>query len=224
LIFDEITSGFRFNLGGYHLQCYKETESFYNSVFEGHQCYKIKEYIIPDICIFGKTISNGVSFSCIIGKKEIMENSEKAFISSTYFTEGLGFASAIETINQLKKQDYLYLWNLGKAVQNIWKKYSEKYKIEIEINEVPQLSYFKFKKNHQEYLTIFVNEMKNQGFIANNLFTPCFKHLPKYLLQYEKACEKVFKIIHQKEFNFNNYCELNNWEIIKEFPIEIKRG
>ena len=73
LVFDEITSGFHENYGGIHLK--------YN--------------ITPDIAIFGKALGNGYPIAAIIGKKKIMDISQDTFISSTMWTEKLGFSSKV---------------------------------------------------------------------------------------------------------------------------------
>ena len=81
LIFDEITSGFKDNYGGIHL--------------------KLK--VNPDMAIFGKSIGNGYPISAIIGKKNIMQVAQETFISSTMWTDRLGFIAANETLKKLKK-------------------------------------------------------------------------------------------------------------------------
>ena len=78
LIFDEITSGWRMNVGGVH------------------SLYKV----VPDIAVYGKAMSNGYSMAAIIGKKNVMESAQESFISSTYWTEGIGLVASIATINK----------------------------------------------------------------------------------------------------------------------------
>lgn len=80
LIFDECTSGFRQNLGGIH--------KLYN--------------ISPDLCIFGKSLGNGFAITSIIGKKTIMNCAKKSFISSTFWSEKIGYVAALETIKQME--------------------------------------------------------------------------------------------------------------------------
>ena len=80
LIFDEITSGFHDNFGGLHL----------------------KFGVTPDIAIFGKALANGFPISAIIGKK-IMQKANETFISSTMWTEQIGFVAANATLKKLKK-------------------------------------------------------------------------------------------------------------------------
>ena len=59
LIFDEITSGWRVNTSGIHMD--------------------LKVY--PDMAVFGKTIANGFAMGAIIGKKKVMKNATKTFLS-----------------------------------------------------------------------------------------------------------------------------------------------
>ena len=101
LVFDECTSGFRKNFGGLHLK------------------FKVN----PDIAIFGKALGNGYAITSIIGKRNIMETAQKSFISSTFWTERIGPAAAIETLNQMKK---LKSWKIidsnGKYIIKNWQK------------------------------------------------------------------------------------------------------
>ena len=57
----------------------------------------------PDMAIFGKSIGNGYPISAIIGKRKIMETSQDTFISSTMWTDRLGFIAANATLEKLKK-------------------------------------------------------------------------------------------------------------------------
>ena len=81
LIFDEVSAGFRMNIGGIHL------------------IYKV----FPDIAVFAKGISNGYPMAAIIGKREVMDAAQRTFISSTYWTERVGPAAAIATIKKFQK-------------------------------------------------------------------------------------------------------------------------
>ena len=89
LIFDECTSGFRESYGGLH------------------KLYGVN----PDIAIFGKALGNGYAITAIVGKKEIMRSAQNSFISSTFFTERIGPAAALETLKIMKKK------NLGNKSQ-----------------------------------------------------------------------------------------------------------
>ena len=81
LIFDEIISGFRIDLGG--------AQKMLN--------------IIPDISTFGKAMANGMPLSAIVGKKEsLLKKMEEVFFSTTFGGETLSLAASIATIKKLK--------------------------------------------------------------------------------------------------------------------------
>lgn len=199
LIFDEITSGYRFNYGGYHLQ-FGTT---------------------PDFACFGKAISNGFALGCVIGKQDLLELADsRCILSSTYWTERVGLVAGIATLKLLKKQNYLYLYNLGNVIKNIWKLYSKINNIDIDIEESQVLCKFNFKgKFEKEYKTIFIEQMLKNGILANTFFNPSFAHRTRHILQYENACKKIFKIIKQYK---NEPYKIIKGKIIKNRPMQIK--
>jgi glutamate-1-semialdehyde 2,1-aminomutase len=123
LIFDEITSGFKDHYGGIHL--------------------KLK--VNPDIAIFGKSIGNGYPISAIIGKKKIMEVAQETFISSTMWTDRLGFIAARTTLKKMKQLKINKLIsNYGKKIKSGWLKSADKNSIRIIITGQDSHSVFKF--------------------------------------------------------------------------------
>jgi glutamate-1-semialdehyde aminotransferase len=86
LIFDEIRTGFRVNLGG----AQKELG------------------VIPDLGAFGKAMANGYPVSFLGGKKEIMDALIKdVFLSSTFFPNSLPQVAALKTIEIMEREDVL---------------------------------------------------------------------------------------------------------------------
>jgi len=92
LIFDEVISGFRFDLGG---------------------AQKLSG-VTPDLSTFGKGIANGFPLSALVGKKDIMNlggikhSDPRVFLlSSTYGSERSGLAAALWTISFLEKSDVI---------------------------------------------------------------------------------------------------------------------
>lgn len=101
LIFDEITSGFRMCAGGIHL----------------------KYGINPDIAVFAKSMANGYAMAAVIGTEKVMQAAQTTFISSTNWTERIGPAAAIATIQKYIKENVAgHIINIGNAV----KKYGRK--------------------------------------------------------------------------------------------------
>jgi len=89
LIFDEIISGFRANIGG---------------------AQKLLG-ITPDLSTFGKSMANGMPISALVGKSEIMDKISDIFFSGTFSGETLSIVSAIATIKKLKKHNAPSIFN-----------------------------------------------------------------------------------------------------------------
>ena len=175
LIFDEVTSGWRLNIGGAHLNFGVE----------------------PDIAVFAKAISNGYPMAAIIGKPEVMEVAQDSFISSTYWTERIGPVAALNTIKKLKRNNIPdHLINIGKEVQEGWKKLSEKHGLNITVSGINPLGHFSFNYDNPLVLkTLFTQLMLEKGFLATNAFYASFAHKKEYVEKYLEAVDEAFSFI-----------------------------
>ena len=187
LIFDEITSGFKDNYGGLHL--------------------KLK--VNPDMAIFGKSLGNGYPISAIIGKKNIMQVSQETFISSTMWTDRLGFIAANSTLKKLKsKKINKLISNYGIDIKNGWKRIANKYQIKISISGQDAIPYLKFDyPNSLEILTYFTQEMLKIGFLAGGQVATTYAYNNKIIKKYLSAVEVVFKKI-------RNNLDRNNFKLV----------
>ncbi len=175
LIFDECTSAFRINFGGIHL------------------ITKVN----PDIATFGKALGNGYAISAIIGKKNIMTQAKGSFISSTFWSERIGYVAANETLKfmQKKKSQNLIKKN-GSYIQKKLKQISKEYKVPIIVNDMKGITSFVFKNNHQKLKTFMTQEMLKFGFLASNVTYVSIEHNKKIVDKYIYYLSKVFKKIY----------------------------
>jgi glutamate-1-semialdehyde 2,1-aminomutase len=175
LIFDEVTSGWRMNTGGIHLN------------------YGID----PDIAVFAKAISNGYPMAAVIGTSEVMQAAQKSFISSTYWTERIGPVAALATIQKHKKYNVSdHLIAVGKSIQEGWRSAAADTGLSIEISGIAPLAHFTFcYKNTQAINTLFTQMMIERGFLAKNAFYATYAHESFHVRAYLKAVREVFGII-----------------------------
>tara|TARA_B100000989_G_scaffold297999_1_gene285649 strand:- start:993 stop:2291 length:1299 start_codon:yes stop_codon:yes gene_type:complete len=182
LIFDECTSGFRRNLGGLHLTT----------------------GVNPDMAMFGKALGNGYAITSVIGKYSIMKKAEKSFISSTFWTERVGFVAALQTLKVMKKtKSWKKLINSGKYINNQWKKLSQKYDLPITISGIESITQFSFKKNNNLYKTFITQELLKKNILATNLIFLNIYHSKKIIDYYINELDNVFFKI--KKFEKSNY-------------------
>lgn len=74
--------------------------------------------IEPDITVYAKAMSNGYPAGAIVGKNEVMDASNNSFISSSYWTDGVGTAASLACIGKMKREGVQkHVWSLGERLQ-----------------------------------------------------------------------------------------------------------
>ena len=179
LIFDEISSGFRQTLGGIHKQ------------------YKVQ----PDIATFGKALGNGYAISAVLGTQQIMDACQTSFISSTFWTERIGPAAALKTLDVMQKiKSWERITEKGHYIQKSWIEIAGKYGLDIEVGGLPAMSYFSFKSdNFLEYKTLITQEMLKKGFLSTNIIFLCTEHNHDIIEAYIAELDAVFRLISECE-------------------------
>ena len=175
LIFDECTTGFRRNLGGLHLTT----------------------GVNPDILLLGKALGNGYAINAILGKKKIMLKAQESFISSTFWTERIGFVAALKTLELMeKKRPWETICKNGRYLKAEWQRIAKKNNLQININGIDAIISFSFtSKNNLLYKTFITQEMLKRGILASNLIYLSIDHSKKIIDHYIKNLDDVFKII-----------------------------
>jgi len=83
LIFDEVSAGLRFGMGG----------------AQGALG------VTPDMAVLAKSISNGYPMGAVVGRREVMEPAAQMFISSTYWSDTIGLRAALTTLQEAERRD-----------------------------------------------------------------------------------------------------------------------
>ena len=178
LIFDECTTGFRQTLGGVH----KLTN------------------IKPDMLILGKALGNGYPITAVLGMRDVMMCANKSFISSTFWTDRIGYAAAIKTIEIMQKtKSWDLITKIGIKVQKNWKKIFNDNKIKFKVNGLPALSNFTFKNNNLEYRTLISQEMLKSNILASSNIYVSVCHTERILNKYFNCLNDVANIISKCE-------------------------
>jgi glutamate-1-semialdehyde 2,1-aminomutase len=174
LIFDEITAGWRELTSGMHM----------------------KYGVNPDIAVFGKTISNGFPMAAIIGVDPVMEAAQTTFISSAYFTDRIGPATAMKTLQIHKEINAGHIVSeMGKQVQKQWHAIANSHGLHLNIGGIPALSHFSFDTQNTELMTLFIQKMLDKGFLVTNQFYPTIAHSNIHLNEYFEAFDSTFRHI-----------------------------
>ncbi len=175
LIFDECSSGFRKELGGLHL---------HYGVF-------------PDIAMFGKALGNGYAINAVIGKKNVMQEAQSSFISSTFWTERIGYVAGLETLKIMERdRTYIYVDKFGEKIKKYWKELAHHHQLPIKIKGINAISSFDILlENSNKYKTLITQEMLKKGWLASNTVYSCVNHNDDLLTRYVEELDKIFRII-----------------------------
>lgn len=184
LIFDEVVSGFRFDLGG-------------AQVLAGVQ---------PDLSAFGKAMANGFSISALVGKRSIMQlaglehSGERVFLlSSTHGGETHSFAASIACINEIKNNNLInYFWEIGGRIKDAL------YQAALKANA---LEYIKIGGYDVKPAFVICNSKGQPSTVARTFFlqemvkenilipyvVPGFSHKDEHVLKLAETAEKTFE-------------------------------
>jgi glutamate-1-semialdehyde 2,1-aminomutase len=173
LIFDEITIGWRMHFGGSHLRL----------------------GVDPDMAIFAKTLGNGHPIAAVIGTQEAMDGAHSSFVSSTYWTESLGPAAAVATLNKMREIDIpAHVAHIGSLVTDCWQRYAEWHDLPVVAGDgYPCLAHFRFEHELGETLrTLYTQLMLERGFLAGTTIYPTLAHTEQIVSLYGEAIDAVF--------------------------------
>ena len=172
LIFDEVSIGWKLVVGGAHL----------------------KYGVNPDIAVFAKSTANGHPMGAIIGNEETMQAAQESFISSSFWTEGVGPAAAVATIKKMMQVDVVgHVDRIGQSMKDVWLKLGAQYKLPLTVDG--HNASCGFSLNHPKVRaleTLFTVRMLKAGFLATPHITLTLAHEPYHVEAYAKAAEPIF--------------------------------
>ncbi len=176
IVVDEITSGWRIIDGG---------------------VYKTNG-LCPDIVVYGKAMGNGFAISAIVGKREVMDAAQDTFISSTFWTERVGFAAALKTIEILTcEKVWKYLVRIGTKIGEGWMSLAHKHGLRLHVTDFKPLITMKFDydKQNSAIATLFTQEMLKRGYLAATSMYVSHAHKDEIIDDYLKTVDEVFAIL-----------------------------
>jgi glutamate-1-semialdehyde 2,1-aminomutase len=179
LVFDECTSGFRQTFGGLH------------------KLYGVD----PDMAMFGKAMGNGYAITAVIGRRAVMEAAQSSFISSTFWTERIGPAAALKTLEvMLRTRSWEQITRTGLDITSRWQALAREHGLSISTSGLPALTSFAFEsRNALAYKTFITQEMLAKGFLAGTSVYVCTKHTREVLDSFFAALDPIFRTIKECE-------------------------
>jgi glutamate-1-semialdehyde 2,1-aminomutase len=187
MIVDEITSGLRYGFPG----------ALSKIGFD------------PDIVVYAKAMSNGFPFAAIVGREEVMREAENSFISSSYWTDGVGTAATLavlEKVQLLNVQEVV--WKRGEELQNSLRVLAERHpSCKIVIGGMPAAPTLNFQLGTDSLAAkaLYIRKMLSHGFLVSSTFYLMYaheeEHQEKLIYALNIVLEEIEKIIENGSLN-----------------------
>jgi glutamate-1-semialdehyde 2,1-aminomutase len=181
LIFDEVITGFRFDLGG--------AQKLWG--------------VYPDLACFGKAMANGMPLSALVGRRDIMRRMappDNIFYSGTFFGETLSLAAGIATIAKLERERVIpHLWDLGHRLGHIALKTINRHGLETTIMPHGQPPLVRLNFSSDAVAALFRREMIASGTLIIASHNVCAalgaSEIARVAKSYDHACGVVAEAI-----------------------------
>lgn len=178
LIFDEVSCGWRTRIGG------------------------IQEYtgVTPDMSVFAKAISNGFPMGVVVGSRDVMELAGRMFISSSYWSDNVGLAASLATINELKNRKSVSEFELlGEKMRTAMQGAIDSVGVPANVRGWHYRCAVNFDLPDDSLMpkvnTLFIQEMARRGIHCNIGFTPTLAHTDEDIQRTADAAEDTFKVV-----------------------------
>jgi glutamate-1-semialdehyde aminotransferase len=155
-----------------------------------HEVYGIR----PDIVTLGKALGNGHPIAAIVGKKEIMQAAQGTFISSTYWTERIGFVAGLEVIRQFEEKKVAdHIMKMGDYLRGRLTALFAANQLNIEVGGLISAPSLAIQEEKPLVIkTYFTQEMLKRGFLAANLSFMSLAHTRPLIDRYLKHADEIF--------------------------------
>lgn len=179
-VIDEITSGLRHGFPGAHNRL----------------------GIQPDIAVYAKAISNGFPFAAIVGKKEVMDAGERSFISSSYWTDGVGPAAALAVLEKMQRLNvHDELWERGGKFQAALREVAARFPdLGLQVGGMPVSPSLAFAR-HPRYgnlMPLLVREMQERGYLVNTTLYLMYGHHPSHISGFMESFEAALSALKER--------------------------
>ena len=127
-----------------------------------------------------------------------MDAAQETFISSTFWTERLGFVAALKTIEILVEHKvWEHLQLIGEKIGQGWMVLAKKHDINLKVTDFKPLISFKLNYGglNSVILTLFIQEMLKRGYLTTSSIYVSYAHTNAIIDRYLANVDEVFSII-----------------------------
>jgi glutamate-1-semialdehyde 2,1-aminomutase len=172
-----------------------------------------KMNIEPDVVVYAKAMSNGFPFGVVIGRDRIMRAADNSFISSSYWTDGVGTAAALAVLEKMQRLNiHEVLWarglNFQKRLRDITAKFPS---VQLVVGGMPVTPTLSFQCGDfaATVRKIFIGKMLDRGFLTSTSMYLLYAHQETHIDQFFQAMQSVLSEI-EDDLNLGRIGNIKN--------------
>lgn len=155
----------------------------------------------PDIAVYAKALGNGFPFAAILGRDSIMRQADDSFISSSYWTDGVGPAAALAVLAKMERHGvHDALWKRGQRLQASLRALSKNFPLcQLDIGSMPVSPTLNFRLGaaSSRAKTFFTVNMLKRGFLISSVVYLMYAHEKRHVSAFLSAVEAVLAEMEQ---------------------------
>lgn len=172
-VLDEVTSGLRYGFPGAHARFGLE----------------------PDVVVYAKAMSNGFPFGAVVGRDAIMQSADASFISSSYWTDGVGPAAALAVLGKVRRLGVSELvWERGTKFQASLRELAARHPAcQWTVGSMPPTPTLAFNLgvDTPRAQALYVRKMLERGFLAASYHYLMLAHTDAHIAGFLAAADEV---------------------------------
>jgi glutamate-1-semialdehyde 2,1-aminomutase len=162
--------------------------------------------ITPDIAVYAKAMSNGFPCGAIVGRDEVMEAANASFISSSYWTDGIGPSAALACLRKMREHSVqAQVWKLGETLQSALREVVARHlSLNIKVGGMPCAPSFAFQLGELSAAAkaLCIRGMLSRGFLFSSQLYAMWPHTEAHVCAMTAALDEVLdelKRLHESE-------------------------
>ena len=136
--------------------------------------------IDPDVVVYAKAMSNGFPFGAVIGREPVMAAADGSFISSSYWTDGVGPAAALAVLEKVERLGVQkIIWERGDRLQQSLRALASRHPAcRLLVGGMPATPTMVFDLGPDAPLaqTLYVRKMRERGYLVATYYYVMLAH------------------------------------------------
>ena len=149
----------------------------------------------PDIAVYAKAFSNGVPFGAVVGREAVMEAANASFISSSYWTDGIGPAAALAVLAKMQRDNvHEIVWERGGRLKKQLEHVAARHPVcKLSVSGMPASPTLAFQSSEFSSAAkpLLVQKMRERGILMSSTFYVMFAHSEAHIARLIETLDEV---------------------------------